>query len=301
MIEIFTSPEGEAEYRAAYEAMFDLWPCPHQAVEVPTRFGPTYINACGPEDGPPLLLLHAAGISSTSFFANIGPLSQDYRVYAVDMVGDAGKSRATRLLESRSDHAEWLKDVFNGLGIQQAFLLGHSQGGWIALSMALAYPQRVKKLVLLAPAASIASFGWLTKLVLALAGRMIRPSARFILKTQGAQGAVFDEALVHLMDTMSKHCLPATMVPTEYSDEELKQISMPTLLLIGDQEIIYKPAAAIERARRFIPNLEADIIPSAGHTLMMEQAEAVNARVLEFLGNQTTKPTNRQGSNLGYR
>jgi len=69
------------------------------------------------------------------------------------------------------------------------------------------------------------------------------------------------------------------------SDEELvEKIEAPNLLLIGDKEyILGSPTSAIERAGRLLPNLEADIIPDAGHLLSLDQPELVTARILEFL------------------
>ena len=51
--------------------MFSLWKVPHDAIEVKTGYGSTHINVSGPVDGDPLVLLYAAGLSSTAWFANI--------------------------------------------------------------------------------------------------------------------------------------------------------------------------------------------------------------------------------------
>lgn len=280
---IFLSQEGKDLYLAAYEAMFDLWPVQHQSCDVPTRAGLTYINISGPEDGPPLFLLAAAGNSSTTWFANVGPLSRYYRVYAVDIIGDAGRSRPFRKLQSVAEHGDWLAELIEGLGIERAHVAGHSQGGWMALALALTHPERLGKLVLLAPAASLQPFGWFTKLALALAGRMLRPDARGTLKFAAAKGAQFEERYVHQMNMVNEYCLPVTMMPTVYTDQELSQISAPTLLLIGDQEKIYNPHRAIKRVERFMPHAETALIPNAGHLLIMEQPDTVNERILAFL------------------
>lgn len=87
---IFTTHDDRAKYLAAYEAMFALWKVPYDSIDVKTRFGSTHINACGPKGGQPLVLLHGAGLSSTAWYANIPGLSADHRVYAVDVIGDAG-------------------------------------------------------------------------------------------------------------------------------------------------------------------------------------------------------------------
>ena len=122
---IFTTPEGRAKYMAAYEAMFALWKVPHDSIDVKTSYGSTHINVSGLGDGYPLVLLHGAGLSSTAWFTNIAELSVHRRVYAVDTIGDAGKSAADRLIEQRTDYAEWLKEVFDGLNIERCDLLGH--------------------------------------------------------------------------------------------------------------------------------------------------------------------------------
>lgn len=85
------------------------------------------------------------------------------------------------------------------------------------------------------------------------------------------------------MEIVTRHCLPATLVPTTYSAEELKRVDIPSLLLIGEQEKIYNPKKAMQRAKQLMPNVTAKFIPHASHLLIMEQPELINARILDFL------------------
>ena len=280
---IFSTAEGREQYLAAYEAMFSLWQAPHDSIDVKTSYGSTHINASGPADGYPLVLLHGAGLSSTVWFANIAELSAHHRVYAVDVIGDAGKSVADRLLDKRADYAKWLKEVFDGLKIERGDLLGHSYGGWLTLNMALAHPQRLHKIVLLAPAASFRPLGFITKLIFFLGEFKIHPPARSMLKAAAAKRTVLEETFVHLMEEVTRFCRSAIMYPTVYKDQELKQIDLPALLLIGAAEKIYNPGKASERAQRLMPDLTFEIIPGAGHLLIMDQPEIINARILKFL------------------
>lgn len=281
---IFSTPDDRAKYLAAYETMFTLWKVPHDPINVKTGYGTTHINVCGPKDGQPLVLLHGAGLSSTAWYANIAELSAAYRVYAVDVIGDAGKSIAERLMEKRIDYAQWLRDLFDGFNIEKGYLLGHSYGGWLTMNMALVYPARLKAIVLLAPAASIYPMNFLTKLGLHLAVfKFLRPSARSMFKMLASTGVVFEETFINFMEMVTKYCVSAIMFPTVYTDSELKQIELPALLLVGAGEKIYNPKKAINRAQRWMPDLTAEIIPNVGHTLNMEQPETINARILEFL------------------
>ena len=280
---IFTTPEGRAEYMVAYEAMFNLWPVPHEAVEVKTRYGLTNINVSGPGDGYPLVLLHGAGLSSTAWFANIAALSAHHRVYAVDVISDAGKSVADRLLVKREHYAQWLKEVFDGLNIDRCHLLGHSYGGWLTLNMAVAYPERLQKIVLLAPGASFRPLSLLTKLFFFLGNFKIGPPTRSFLNTMAAKGTVLEEPFIHLMEEVNRYCTPAIMFPTVFTDDELKQIDLPVLFIIGAKDKIYHPRKAIERAQRCMPDLTTEIIPEVGHLLIMDRPEFINTRILKFL------------------
>jgi pimeloyl-ACP methyl ester carboxylesterase len=58
---------------------------------------------------------------------------------------------------------------------------------------------------------------------------------------------------------------------------------VPTLLLIGDREVVCDPAVALERARRLFPDVEGELVPESSHEMSFSQRRIVDARVLEFL------------------
>jgi len=105
-----------------------------------------------------------------------------------------------------------------------------------------------------------------------------------MLQVAAAKGTVLEEAFIHHIEMVMRYCRPATsLYPKVYTDEELKQIDHPALLLIGDGEMIYNPQKVIQRAQQWLPDLTAEIIPNAGHLLIMDQPEIINARILKFL------------------
>ena len=68
-----------------------------------------------------------------------------------------------------------------------------------------------------------------------------------------------------------------------FKEEEFKRMVMSVSLMIGDHEILYEPLEALDSASRLIPGLQAELIPSANHMLNSDQAELINARILQFL------------------
>jgi pimeloyl-ACP methyl ester carboxylesterase len=153
-IRIFKSPESKAQYFAAYEAMLKQWPVPYDEFYVSTRFGDTHVIASGSQDSPPLVLFHSAGSGAVQWFRNAGRFSQRYRAYAVDVIGEVNKSITTRKLSKLQEFVDWLIDLFNGLHVERADLGGNSFGGFLAFTAALYLPERVKKVVLISPAAT---------------------------------------------------------------------------------------------------------------------------------------------------
>jgi pimeloyl-ACP methyl ester carboxylesterase len=72
-------------------------------------------------------------------------------------------------------------------------------------------------------------------------------------------------------------------LPPVVTDAELRSLSVPTLLLIGAQDVAYQPPAMLARITGLIPQLETAVIPDAGHALNFDQPERVNERILAFL------------------
>lgn len=281
---MFKTPAGQAKYWAAYEASLALWPVPRESFDVPTRFGPTHMHASGPQGAPPLLLLHGLGVSSTMWHPNVAALSQAHRVYALDTIGDKGKSVCTCSLRQRSDFVAWLLEVFNALRIEQACMMGLSYGGFLALNLALTAPQRVTQLVLLAPAACLLPL--VPGFYLRVLGASLFPRLQL---TRSLMLQIFANPRVKASPVARQFMLTTDfrgdykVFPRVYADHALRQVKPPTLLLLGEHEIIYNPQTALQRAQQLIPNLTAHLIPEAGHALNLDAPERVNRHLLAFL------------------
>jgi pimeloyl-ACP methyl ester carboxylesterase len=280
---IFKTPELEAEYMAMYETVLSLWPVPHEPLDIKTGFGITHINATGPKDAPPLVLLPGFGSNSTMWFPNIGEFSKSYRVYAIDTVGQPGKSVPSQSL-SASNSNEWMTGVLNELGIRKTIVAGISLGGWLSLNYALNHPERIERAILIDPAATFAkvdtNFFWHSLIPI-----MIHPTRAGLVKYFRwlTRGKTVNKSFGEMMVLGILNLRPQRPVrATVFKDKELQQVKVPVLFLIGEQSVIYNPNSVLKRATKLVPDIEAEIIPGASHGLNMEQAEVVNKRVLQF-------------------
>jgi pimeloyl-ACP methyl ester carboxylesterase len=286
-IRIFRSPESKAQYDAAYEAMLKRWPVSYEELYIPTRSGDTHVIASGSQDAPPLILFHSAGSGAVQWFRNVGPFSQHYHTYAVDVIGEVNKSVTTQRLSKRQAFVEWMKDLFDGLHIERADLVGNSFGGMLAFTAALYLPKRVKRVVLVSPAATFVQFwafywhiAYPYKLGYFLGSKPIILSGFKWLW----QNFPRDECFTKYSELSKTSGFPSNqLAPPVYSDEELRKIQTPILLLIGDHEVIYNPAHVIQRAMRLVPGLKAEMIPNANHNAQVTAPDVVNNKILEFL------------------
>ena len=86
--ELFGSPDLKARFDAAYQAVLNQWPVPYEELTISTRFGATHVIASGQREAPPVVLLPPGGSYAPMWVRNVGPASQSYRTYAVDIIGE---------------------------------------------------------------------------------------------------------------------------------------------------------------------------------------------------------------------
>jgi pimeloyl-ACP methyl ester carboxylesterase len=287
----FKTPEGEAAYLAAYDAALASWPVPYQEMEIPSRFGMTHVVASGPADAPPLVLLHGYMATLTMWSPNIADFSQDYRVYAVDVMGQPSKSIPGESIRNEADYAAWLTATLDGLQLDRVFLVGQSYGGWLALNFAIAAPERIQKLVLLSPGGGFVPMARQFSLRgLLMVWFPTRFTFNSFMRWLGLTDRAADTEMKLVLELMYlglKHFrVPVEtlrVMPVMFSEKQLRAMRVPTLLLVGEQEVIYDPATALDRARRLFPEIQGELVPRSRHDMCASQHRIVDARVLDFL------------------
>ncbi len=259
------------------EVLAEHWPVPYQGLTVPTRHGDTFVIVSGQESAPALVLLHGAASNSAIWAADVAAYSHQHRVYAVDLPGEAGKSAPNRPAWDSPAYAEWLEDVFDALKLKTAALLGVSQGGWAALKFATYQPERAERLVLMCPGGIVpdrASFYLRFIPLLLLGGWGVKRANRILFAKQ----PIPEEADAYLTLIMT-HFKPRTGVAPIFSDEELRRLTMPVLLLGGTRDVIRDSEKIATRLGELVPDLTTIILPGQGHVLLN-----TSDHIVRFLG-----------------
>lgn len=271
---VFKSPAGQEAIIAAYDAILHRWPQPFDAFHLPTRHGSTFVLASGDIAAPALILLHGSSTNSAMWLGDVAVFTRSHRVYAVDLLGEPGKSDAVRPALTGSACAEWLADLYEGLHLDCASLAGVSLGGWMALKFATSQPDRVNKLVLLCPsgvAPAKISFILKAMLYLPLGQWGVDRLNRLVYGNHPipAEAAAFGNLVM-------QHFNPRMESIPIFSDDELKRLTMPTLLIVGEQDALLPSTKTATRLQQLLPAIQVNMLPGAGHVLIGETEQIDN-------------------------
>lgn len=253
--------------------------------------------------GPAVILVHGFACSAEFWQYNVAPLSQQYRVYAPDLLG-CGLSDKEIGEFSLPYGASSVADFMDALEIERATLVGNSLGGAICAQFAVQFLPRLEKLILVDSAA----FGrelhlFLRSWALPIVGGAIFSLYQriFPLVIRSAfydAGPVTKEwvdvaAAMLRMPRVKENCLKivkAGMDPRGQREEvlhdlhrQLPNVTAPTLIIWGSHDSAV-PVSHAHTAQKLIPNSRVQIIDRCNHMPQIERSQEFNQLVMDFLG-----------------
>ncbi len=283
MPSVWKTPEGARIVRERYEAALRLWPVESRRFTVPTRQGDTFVIECGPEDAPPLVLLHGTASNSASWMVDVAAWSRHFRVICIDIIGDAGLSAEGRPPLETGDHADWLDDVLRIRGIDAPAIAGTSLGGWLALDYATRRPGKVSRLVLFCPGGVGRN---LNILLWALPLLLLGPwgQRKLTERIGGKRSEPLSEtqaAIANLLELTFAHFVPRRSSLPQITDEALRSLTMPVLAILGGKDVFIDSRETRQRLEANVRDLTVRFLPEARH-FIPGQTDAV----LHFLRGQ---------------
>ncbi len=232
------------------------------------------------EDRPTLVMIHGAGGHSQVWQTQTHLLKGSLNTLALDLPG-YGESVG----EAKSDldgYAEWLIEGLKAIFRDPPFLMGHSMGGAIVQKAALLGPDLIKGIILVGtgPRLQVAPMfleglrGYFEETVDTIIGFAYAPGADSLLIEEGAK----------LMKEAGSSVVYGDFSACNRFDvrNEVGAIKLPCLILCGDEDKLTPPALS-KKLNESIEGSRLEIVPSAGHMVMIENYKAFNDCVLDFI------------------
>jgi 3-oxoadipate enol-lactonase len=242
-------------------------------------------------DGPWLVMSHSLACNLRMWDPQVAALAGSFRVLRYDTRGHGGSSApaGAYTLDQLADDA---KGLFDALGIRRAHWVGLSMGGMIGQTFALKYPGALASLVLCDTTSRYppeAAALWQERIRTALTSGMaplVEPTlARWFTEPfRNARQDVTTAIAAAIAATPPAgyagccHALPRIDVTSR-----LSEIRCPALVIVGEQDMA-TPLAMAREIHQALPGSELAVIPSAAHLSNVEQPEAFNRVLLDFLG-----------------
>ena len=283
----WVSEAAREKFTAAYERALALWPQPREELDIETATTVTRVHAYRPHpDGAPVVLLMGAGFNAAGWYPHVAALAKDGPVYAIDMPGDPNPSTWRAPLTPPASCAAWLDEVLAKLSERPAHLVGLSYGGWVAMNQALRAPARVASITLLDPAGltrlDARFWWWLT--VSGLASLTPTPLRRRLARWLDSP-VMLEPELMTLMWAGSRGYRMEPKFPAILTDDDLRAIEAPTLLIAGARSALLTPAEARARGG-LMPHAEVAIVP--GSHGGFNRIDELNDRIAAFVEAHTT-------------
>jgi len=261
-----------------------------------------HLSTSGDPSSRPVLWLHGSGpgvTALTNWQGALEELSGDFYNIAPDVVGFGDSTHPDPPPQGigafTALRVQTLVALLDQLGVDQVDLVGNSMGGIVGLCLALAHPERVRRIVLMgAGGAPLPLSPGLLSLILFYDNASVE-SMRQLLTNFVADPAVFGDQL----DQIAAERIPratrpevershrATFAlagdPLPINDEALKAITHPVLLIHGDTDRVI-PLEASTWYAKHLPNARLEVISNAGHWLQIEHPDTFARLVREFLG-----------------
>jgi 3-oxoadipate enol-lactonase len=244
--------------------------------------------------GPVVILLHGFPLSKAMWEGQLSGIGSIYRVIAPDLRG-FGESPVPEGVYTMDAMADDVVELLETLEIMGPVVVGGlSMGGYVALSLVARYPTRVKALMLMDTRAGADTPD-------AAQGR--EATAKAVLAADNAD-AVVDAMLPRIFSKMTLEQRPERVEPMKAvmaqtaprgiagalrgmasrpdRRGDLPKIAVPTLVLVGEEDILTPPAESKDMAEA-IPHARLEVIPQGGHMAPYENPSATNAAILRFL------------------
>ncbi|NMM47276.1 alpha/beta fold hydrolase [Marinigracilibium pacificum] len=255
--------------------------------------------------GHPVLFIHGMGSYAKAWQKNIKELQNHFRCIVIDLPG-YGKSSKGQFNADMTFHKEHLFALMDSLNINEFSIAGHSMGAQIAMHMALENKERVKSLILTAPA-GIETFSEVEKNMF----RAITPeqtaavsdeqykvnlSLNFYEMPEEAEFMYEDRMTIKNSPDFMNYCHTVTQgikgMVNEPVFDKLSELSQPVLLIYGKQDKLIPnkylhPDQTIEslasNAQKQIKDVNIQLIDQAGHFVHFEQPELTNNLIINFI------------------
>ncbi len=284
---IYKNEAAKNELLALYEAKLTACNISYTDQYVETFAGKTHIIIAGDEKLPPIVLLHGINAGAPLALEAVRDLTTKYRIFAIDIVGQANKSAETRLPIHDNSIGKWLVEVLDALKLGKISFVSVSYGAFVLQKLMIYQPERIEKAIFVVPSGLANGGAWenITKLMF--------PLMKFHFTKKEADLIRFMDAFYTTKDAHSIAFQKAILLgikmdyrkPPVLTEKEVANVAAPVYAMVADNDIFFPGDKALERCQQIFAHFKASfVLKNCKHIPDISTYPLISQQIEKWLG-----------------
>ena len=257
MNSFFKNKQVKLEIEQLYQSKLDELPITYEFLKVETSFGLTNVVITGDRENPPLVLIHGSNGCAPVAIEAMLELIKDFRIYAIDVVGQPNLSAEIRPSMKNLEYGKWMSEILSQLHIENAILVGISFGGFISWKTLVYDGSKIAKAYLIVPAGIVNGnpLKDIWRIFIPMHLYKWRKQTKYVHQFLNELFTENDEfALAFLSKVFLHFKMDFSPIPLIKKDEA-KRVKTPISIIAADKDLLFPGAKMLKRAKEIFPSL----------------------------------------------
>jgi pimeloyl-ACP methyl ester carboxylesterase len=284
MTSLFKTEKGKREILSLYDQKLDELNIEFEYLKIESTFGETNIIITGKSSNPPIILIHGSNGCAPIALETYPNLSNNFRVYAIDVLAQPNKSAETRLNMKDDSYGKWINEIIDALKIENVIMAGFSFGGLVILKTLEYNESKIKEVYLSAPAYIVNGnpIRALFRIFIPMKMFMRTEKVKYVEKFLSEVFTERDQFAVKYLSKVFLHFnMDFTPVPV-INKKRANLIKTPIILFAGKNDILFPGNKMIKRASKIFPSLKSSkLFENSKHVQNQEQNRIIEKVIVE--------------------
>lgn len=285
----FKSKDSKKEYIKYLDEYEKRWNINSENFYITTEYGKTFVRKSG--KGKSLVLLPGTNGSSIMYNNIVERLSEYFTVYAIDIVGDFGRSFLNKQMKTTDDYVKWQYELYSKLHLENDFsIVGVSMGAWLGALYGSTY-KNMNRLVMISPVSVVQNISFKSSLY-GIIPMLFKSKNRYFMSKyfkdyllcSDINKEKFDDEIIGPIKNVKLYFKQlAPVIPKQFNIEQIEKMECKTLYMVGENEIIYNHQKGVDYFNQNFKNGSYEVFKNTGHDLFPIKYNSICDKIINFI------------------
>lgn len=285
MKKLYKNIEAKIEIMKLYEEKLSQLGIVYEEIDVPTSYGTTRVITTGNNHAKPIVVFHGINAGAPLTLEAIKDLAKDYKIYAIDTIGQATKSAENRINIYDHSYGKWANEVLLKLKLNRSNFIGISYGAYILQKLIALEPAKVEKAIFVVPSGLVNGSFWMSikKLSIPLTRYLITKKEHHLKLFLNAFVSDDDEFMFRLQKALLTGLNMDFRRPSLLKAEEVVRFENPVYIMVAEEDVFFPGKEAINRVKKLFKNVKGIHTVKGKHMPSSSTFNEINSTIKSWL------------------